>query len=549
MVDAPSPPDVRQPEVRQPEVRQPDVGQPDVGQPDVGQSDVGQSDVRQPDGAPAAAPRSAEGVVGRVLDWFGVDSDWERVPAGRDAYRRDLLLGACFAVFAAVSVELGRSMGFFEGTDEPLWLIILLAVVSTVPLAWRRRYPLVSLALVYGIWLGLGLTIGGITALMPMQVMYFVALFTAVAWARDRRAMLVVVGACVLVMFAWLIWMFAVRKGMETLFEEFPTPADWPGTVEPYLASAVYQFVVNIAFFGGAVVAGQMQWNAARRREQLADQAVTIERQAAALTDQAIVAERVRIARELHDVVAHHVSVIGIQAAAARRVLNRDPALAAEALATIERESREGVAQMRNLVGTLRSVPDGGAPGPLTGSDGASRAPEPGLADLPALTAADHDGLDTTFRQVEEPLGAAADVPDPMGLSLYRTAQEAMANVRKHSTARSATVTLRVVRGPATSEGRQFAHGFAEVEVLDDGRPRRGTSGSGLGLLGIRERAATHQGVVEIGPRATGGFRVRMRLPLPAPDPVSLSQPDHAAVGRPADPARTRPAPRSEVSG
>ncbi|PUB28956.1 signal transduction histidine kinase [Promicromonospora sp. AC04] len=476
-----------------------------------------QSDSRQPDvpdvRRPAAAPRPVERAAGRLLDWFGVDSDWERVPAGRDAYRRDLLLGAGFAVFAAVSIELGRSMGIFEDVEEPLWLVFLLGVLSTVPLAWRRRYPLVSLVLVYGSFLGLGLTIPPVTVLVPMQVMYFVALFTAVAWARDRRAMLVVVSICVLVMFTWLIWMFAVQQGIETIIEEYPTPADWPGLVEPYLANTIYQLIMNIAFFGGAVLAGQMRWNAARRREQLAEQAVTIEMQGAALTDQAVVTERVRIARELHDVVAHHVSVIGIQAAAARRVLDRDPALAAEALATIERESREGVAQMRNLVGTLRSVPDGGAP---AGSDGASRAPEPGLADLPALTAADHDGLDTTFRQVEEPPGAALDVPAPMGLSLFRTAQEAMANVRKHSTARSATVTLRVVRGPEALTDQRFAHGFAEVEVLDDGRPRHGTSGSGLGQLGIRERAATHQGLVEIGPRATGGYRVRMRLPLPA---------------------------------
>ncbi|WP_460885906.1 sensor histidine kinase [Promicromonospora xylanilytica] len=487
-------------------------------------------DVRQRDGEQPAvgpdAPRTA-GRMARLLDWFGVDSDWERVPAGRDAYRKDLLLGAGFAVFAAVSVELGRSMGLFEGAREPLWLIMLLGVASMLPLAWRRRYPLVSLVLVYGIWLALGLTISAITVLMPMQILYFVSLFTAVAWARDRRAMLVVVSLCVLMMFTWLIWMFAVQQGMETLLEEFPTRADWPGLLEPYLANAVYQLIMNIAFFGGAVVAGQMQWNAARRRRQLADQAVTIEKQAAALTNQAIVAERVRIARELHDVVAHHVSVIGIQAAAARRVLDRDPALAAEALVTIERESREGVAQMRNLVGTLRSVPDGGATD-APGADGASRAPEPGIADLPALTAADHDGLDTTFHQVEEPPGVVADVPDPMGLSLYRTAQEAMANVRKHSTARSATVTLRVVRDATTSEGDRFAHGYAEVEVLDDGRPRRGTSGSGLGLLGIRERAATHQGVVEIGTRATGGFRVRMRLPLPAPGSGVRPSPDTA---------------------
>ncbi|WP_454850490.1 sensor histidine kinase [Promicromonospora soli] len=550
MVDASSPSDAGPPDARQPGARQPNAGQPAV---------------RQLDEPQTAAPRSAEGVAGRVLNWFGVDSDWERVPAGRVAYRRDLLLGACFAAYAAISVELGRSMGIFEGVREPLWLIMLLAVVSMLPLAWRRRYPLVSLVLVYGMWLAIGLTISAITVLMPMQILYFVALFTAVAWARDRRAMLIVVSACVLMMFTWLIWMFAVQQGIETLLEEFPTPADWPGLVEPYLASLIYQLVMNIAFFGGAVVAGQMQWNAARRREQLADQAVTIETQAAALTDQAIVAERVRIARELHDVVAHHVSVIGIQAAAARRVLGRDPALAAEALVTIERESREGVAQMRNLVGTLRSVPDGGASGAQPGPDGASRAPEPGLGDLPELTAADYDGLDTTFHRVEEPAGAAADVPAPMGLSLYRTAQEAMANVRKHSTARSATVTLRVVRDAAVPADHQFAHGFAEVEVLDDGRPRRGTSGSGLGLLGIRERAVTHQGVVEIGPRATGGFRVRMRLPLPAPDLVPAVSPaeqmakhtaeqaaeraEPAAEGRPEAPAQTLSATRSEVAG
>lgn len=524
----------------QPDVRQPDAEPPDGGRPDVYGSDV--------DGP--AAPRSAERVTGRVRDWFGVDSDWERVPAGRDAYRRDLLLGAGFAVLVAVSVELGRSMGLFGDTDEPVWLIILLGVVSTVPLAFRRRYPLVSLVLMYGFFLGLGLTMGGLTVLVPMQIMYFVALYSAVAWARDRRAMLVVVSACVLVMLTWLVWMFAVRQGIEVILDEYPSPADWPGLFDPYLATATYQLIVNIAYFGGAVVAGQLQWNAARRRDLLTDQAETIERQAAALTDQAVVTERVRIARELHDVVAHHVSVIGIQAAAARRVLDRDPALAAEALVTIERESREGVAQMRNLVGTLRSVPDGGR-GASSGSDGTgSRAPEPGLGDLPALTAADDDGLDTTYRQVEEPPGAVADVPAPMGLSLYRTAQEAMANVRKHSTARSATVTLRVVRTPETLAGRQFAHGFAEVEVLDDGRPRHGTSGSGLGLLGIRERVATHQGVVEIGPRATGGYRVRVRLPLPAPDPtvVALSQPVRSAENQPTTPAGTPSASASATA-
>ncbi|MFJ3402921.1 sensor histidine kinase [Promicromonospora sp. NPDC090134] len=505
----------------QPDSRRSDV---DARRPDV--------DARRPDvdaRRPAAPSDRARAAGSRLADWFGVDADWERVPAGQKAYRRDLLLGAGFAVFAALSIELGLSMGLFEGIDLPMWLVYLLGVASTVPLAWRRRYPLISLVLVYAAWLGLGLTIPSATMLMPMQIMYFVAMFTAVAWARDRRAMLIVVSACTMVMLGWVVWMFAVQQGIETILDEFPTPADWPGQMDPYLANAIYQVIMNVAFFGGAVLAGQMQWNAARRRDLLAEQAVTIERQGTALTDQAVVTERIRIARELHDVVAHHVSVIGIQAAAARRVLDRDPARAAEALATIERESREGVTQMRNLVGTLRTVPDGGT---SAGPDGASRAPEPGLADLPALAAADDDGLDTTYRQVEEPPGAARDVPDPMGLSLYRTAQEAMANVRKHSTARSATVTLRVVRGPEALADERFAHGYAEVEVLDDGRPRHGTSGSGLGQLGIRERVSTHRGVVEIGPRAIGGYRVRVRLPLPAPDTRPAAQPAARPVAR-----------------
>jgi signal transduction histidine kinase len=93
-----------------------------------------------------------------------------------------------------------------------------------------------------------------------------------------------------------------------------------------------------------------------------------------------------------------------------------------------------------------------------------------------------------------------------VGLTLYRTVQEALHNVRRHSTASAATVVLRVDASPRG--------GFAEVEVLDAGRPRTGTSGTGLGLLGMRERVASLDGSLEIGPRATGGFRVRVRLPL-----------------------------------
>jgi signal transduction histidine kinase len=494
----------------------------------------------RPTSRPAAVRRPP--LAERVAAWFGVDEDWERVPADpRAAARDDQLLGLALVVATLVSTELARSVGYFEGSEHPAWLLHLLAASGAVPLLWRRRYPLVVLAVCYAHFLAVGLAVPVVTTTVALQVVYFVALCTAVAWARDRRAMLVAVGVTVLVMFLWIVWDFAVGTGLQAVLERLDLEGGHPGLVDPVPAMVAYTWLINMAFFFGAIAAGQLMWRAARRRAQLTEQAATIERQAAALQEQAVVEERLRIARELHDVVAHHVSVIGIHATAARRLVAKDPDAAAAPLATIETASREAVTQMRGLLGTLRSrsgtglgtgpgVPApaaAGTPGARTGDDAgaADRSPEPGLGDLPALCAA-ADGLDVTLRTVEDPPGAAAAVPAPVGLSLYRTVQEALTNVRKHSTGRRVSVVVRVERPAAgtprpAGAGDRFAHGFAEVEVLDDGRPLAGSAGSGLGLLGVRERVATHGGAAEIGPRLTGGYRVRVRLPLPAagPDP------------------------------
>lgn len=220
--------------------------------------------------------------------------------------------------------------------------------------------------------------------------------------------------------------------------------------------------------------------------------AETIRAQADELRDQAVVDERLRIARELHDVVAHHVSVMGIQAGAARRLLQTRPEQASEALVNVEDSAREAVTQMRGLLGALRA------------SDVASdedRGPQPMLAELPELVAS-FAPLQVSLDAVERAPGLLERVPLPLQLSLYRTVQEALANVVKHSTARTASVVVR--------EGR----GYVEAEVLDDGRPRGGTSGTGLGLVGMRERIASHHGTSDIGPRVTGGYRVRVRFPL-----------------------------------
>ncbi|GAA1725201.1 hypothetical protein GCM10009809_21220 [Isoptericola hypogeus] len=536
---------------------------------------------------PELVPAS-KGWTARLADWWGIDSGWERVPADPPrAYRNDLWLGAAFVVVALVGTELGRSIGFFEDEPAPTWLLYVLAAAGAAPLGWRRRFPLVVLSVVYLHFLVVGLTVPMVTVLAPLQVVYFVALFSAVAWARDRQAMTLVVGGALLAMFGWLAWQFAVGAGVEGIVEQMGLGGERPGLVSPVVAYTAYNWLVNVAYFYGAVVAGQLMWHAARRREQLAAQAETIERQTAELQRRAVVSERLRIARELHDVVAHHVSVIGIQAAAARRLLARDPDAAAVPLATIEGESREAVTQMRGLLGTLRGVDDGGAGEGGAGRRGAGeggageagagrqgageggageagagrqgageggageagagrqgageggaggdavphRAPEPGLADIPALAGAAGGGrpgvgldvgLDVEVRVVEDPDGAAAGVPGPVGLSLYRTVQEALSNVRKHSTARRASVVVRVDRRPAqpgSPDADRFRYGYAEVEVLDDGRPRPGSSGTGMGLLGIRERVATHGGAADVGPRVTGGYRVRVRLPLPEERP------------------------------
>ena len=188
-------------------------------------------------------------------------------------------------------------------------------------------------------------------------------------------------------------------------------------------------------------------------------------------------------------------------------MLERDPARAAAALAVVEESTRQAVNQMRDLLGTLRAVDEDATDSP----HGA-----PTLVQLPDLVAAQqgHD-LQVSLDVVENPPGAAAQVPPVVAISLYRAVEEALTNVRRHSTAHKAQVVVRVEAGR-----------YAEVEILDSGLPRPDSTGSGLGLLGMRERAKNVGGTVEAGPRMSGGYRVRMRLPLEG------AEHDQGATGR-----------------
>jgi signal transduction histidine kinase len=208
-------------------------------------------------------------------------------------------------------------------------------------------------------------------------------------------------------------------------------------------------------------------------------------------TREAVVAERGRIARELHDVVAHHMSVMVVQAEAARAVGGRDPGAANEALRQIEASGRTGLAEMRRLLEILKSQEDG---------DG--REPQPGLAQLGGLI----EGMGSTGMLVEsEVSGPPRPLPPGVDLSAYRIVQEALTNTLKHAGGPRAHVLVR------------YEPDAVEVEVVDDGPgppPAQANGASaGHGLIGMRERVQLFGGELDAGPRPGGGFRVWARLP------------------------------------
>lgn len=450
------------------------------------------------DAPPSATTRRSVGEW--VNDTFGVDDPWVRPRP--EIERRDVVLALVVALVGLVSLELVRSFGSLdEYTNASPWIQRLAVLTGALILIGRRRWPLIIALVMAGHMILVGVTMPLVMGQFTLQAAYFIAFLSAVAWAQDRRAMVAVVGIIVVVMFAWIALQFAVGNSLDQqmLAEEDFTPT---GPIPPLVALVLLTTIINAVYFGGAIAWGRMLWRDARQRDLLQRQADMIADQAEDLRDQAITEERLRIARELHDVVAHHVSVIGVQAAAAGRVLDRNPVAATRALSTIESSSREAVTSMRGLLGTLRGIES-------VGGEGHSREPEPSLDQLPALAA----GFETPSRTVayeivESEPGALARISSPVAHSIYRTAQEALTNIERHSTASRVTITVRVET--ATSR-------YAEIEILDNGRPLGSASlGSGLGQLGIRERAASHRAAVDIGPRTGGGYRVRVRYPVAA---------------------------------
>jgi len=417
--------------------------------------------------------------------------------------RTDLLTGLALAAGGVLTLVISRDAGLLPLPDPPstpeqvAWMLAV-----TLPLGVRRRFPLAVLVVVATAFIALQLR--SVPEGMMVSLALYLALYTAGAWGHDRRVTTAVRGVVVAAMFAWLgIALSLTAWNDASLSTEAPNAI---GLLTPLTASVLYNVLFNVVYFAAAWIFGEAAWRSAAQRQELADTNEELRASQAENARRAVLAERVRLARELHDVVAHHVSVMGVQAGAARRVLDADPESARGAIRAVEESSRTAVSELRRLLGVLREDDAG------TGTDGGADAPAPLLADLPALVArVGASGLQASY----ETVGAPRPVPDAVGVSAYRVAQEALTNVVRHAAARSAQVRLR------------YLDRALEVEVVDDGRGapavpagvagasgRRRSGHGGHGLVGMAERVALHDGLLDVGPRPTGGFRVRARFPL-----------------------------------
>jgi signal transduction histidine kinase len=365
--------------------------------------------------------------------------------------------GLIAAALATVAVLLGTeavAQGW-PALDPAAWTLVALI---DLPLALRTRAPLTVCLVAHGSWVvyvGLGYwpVVGSFG---PMLALYTVA---SLRPTRDAAASAVLLAG---------VWIYA-------------------GVISDAdaMASVVGQAV------GFPLVLWRFGYVARRTteltRELRAEQAERARREVAE--------ERVRIARELHDVVAHHIAVINVQAGLARFVFGSDARTAREALGTIEGASGEALAELRRMLGLLRA----------DGAQEAAGAPAPGLDQLAEMAARVRAGGVPVDLRVT---GAPRPLPPGVQLCVYRVVQEALTNVLKHAPGAHADVEL------------AYRAGEVIVSVVDDG-PGQGAvldtirQGGGHGLIGMRERAKLYGGTIAVGPRSEGGFGVRLTLPTP----------------------------------
>lgn len=414
---------------------------------------------------------------------------WRRPPASTAQRRADAAVAGGLFGAAILSLVLGRAIGIYEDPADPIVSVAVLAGV-TLPLALRRVAPVPVLGVIT-----VGFVLLGelqVPELTVVNITLFMAIYTVGAWDPVRRRAVWARAIVVAVMGVWLLTTF-FRASTQDLGFEGPGI----GVLTPVAAFMLQQVLVNAVYFAGAWWFGEHAYASARQQALTQLRTQQLQNEQAKVSRQAVTIERLRIARELHDAVAHHVSLMGVQAAAARAVLDSDAAEARTQLEGLEASARTAVSELYQLLGTLR---DEDAPDEASASLG--------LADLPALI---DDVNAAGLRITLERVGDAFPVPALVGLNLYRIAQESLTNVGKHA--------------GAGTRGRvhlRYGDDTVELEIIDEGLGRPGPSqrGAGLGLVGMRERAASLGGTLHAGPRTGSGWVVRVTVPVAARVPA-----------------------------
>lgn len=443
-----------------------------------------------------AAPNSSQSTAGGMPSHHrstyrgGMTSTaaFTRTPSPREL-RTDVIIALVVFLGAVISAGLSIIAQVYGDEQAPAWTAVLLIVAVSAPLAVRRRWP-APVAVFISVAYFIGVTLR-VPELYAGNVAVFIALYTVGAWMNNRRAAMFVRVGIIIGMFAWLL--IAMYYDALAQAEDADLAA---GLMSPYLAFLLLQLLVNVLYFAGAYYFGERSWQAAAQRYVLEQRTEELEREREVTSAQAVALDRVRIARELHDVVAHHVSVMGVQAGAARLVVDSEPARAKQILADVENSSRDAISDFRQLLETLRAPGDQpqdaeiGLPGSAVALSDIARLAE-------ASTAA---GLPTGYTVVGDP----APVPGVVAVNLYRIAQESLTNARRHAGS-GATADVRV----------RYDDAGVELDVVNTGRAVLAAR-PGLGQLGMRERALASGGTIELAPRAQGGFRVRARVPLPS---------------------------------
>jgi signal transduction histidine kinase len=363
----------------------------------------------------------------------------------------DAALAFALALFVLQDVLLSNG----DYLTGPKSVYVPAALLMTVPLAWRRRAPLFVVLVVMAALAAQSLLLAPSEPYPDSELVpLLLAVYSVAAHGKGRTPL---VGAAVSGV-AGLIWV------------------------------GVDDFFLPLVAFGGAWLAGRLVQKRQLYAEAMEERARVLEREREANARMAAAEERVRLARELHDVVGHSVSVMVVQAGAERLAIGEERPETREALLAIERTGREALAEMSRLLGLLRKE-----------GEGLALAPRPSLAQVDALVQTVRDA-GVPIRLLVE--GERSSLPPGVDVSAYRILQEALTNVVKHAGPAEASVVVR------------YGVREVELEVADNGRGALAGNGAGYGLAGMRERVELHGGTLEAGTGSRGGFVVRARLPL-----------------------------------